>query len=74
MKKIRNCFTKEERRMKFNYRDFIEGEWWKKQKLDWYSRHKKRCAVCKSENNIHLHQVKLDFHKNNKKWLEGNGR
>ena len=53
--KIRNKFTKEERRMKFKYKDFIESEWWKKQKEDWYSRHKKRCARCKSENNIHLH-------------------
>jgi len=41
--------------MRFSYREFIEGEWWEKQKQDWYSRHKKRCAKCKSEKQIQLH-------------------
>mgnify|MGYP003423342203 CR=1 FL=1 len=53
--KIRNKFSKEERRMIFSYREFIESEWWTKQKLDWYSRHKKICARCKSDKKIHLH-------------------
>jgi len=55
MSKIRNKFTKEERRLKFNYYSFIKSKWWTKQKKDWYSRHKKRCAICKKEKNIHLH-------------------
>lgn len=55
MKRIRNKFTKEERRMVFSYHEFIKSEWWFKQKADWYSRHKKRCAICKAEENIHLH-------------------
>jgi len=58
MKKIRNNFTKNERRMKFNYREFIDSEWWTKQKEDWYSRHNKKCAVCKNEQNINLHHKK----------------
>lgn len=53
--KIRNKFTKEERRMIFVYREFIESDWWEKQKTDWYSRHKKRCARCKSEKVVQLH-------------------
>ena len=53
--KIRNNFTKIERRQRFKYREFIESEWWVKQKLDWYSRHKKRCARCRVEVDIHLH-------------------
>lgn len=53
--KIRNNFTREERRMKFSYRDFIKSKFWILQKEDWYSRHKKQCARCRSESNIHLH-------------------
>lgn len=55
MKKIRNKFTKEERKMRFFYKDFIISEWWTKQKLDWYSRHKKICAKCKNDKYINLH-------------------
>lgn len=55
MKKIRNKFTKIERRMVFDYHVFIVSDWWKKQKEDWYSRHKKTCARCKKGKNIHLH-------------------
>ena len=55
MKKIRNNFSKEERKLQFQYYDFIKSDWWYKQKIDWYSRHKKRCAKCRSMNNIHLH-------------------
>ena len=41
--------------MKFSYFDFIKSEWWTRQKVDWYSRHKKRCARCRTEDKIHLH-------------------
>ena len=41
--------------MKFNYYDFIKSEWWEKQKLDWYSRHKKKCAKCEGDKVIQLH-------------------
>lgn len=54
-KKIKNKFCYEERRLKFSYPEFIKSEWWTKQKQDWYSRHKKRCAKCKCEVGIHLH-------------------
>ena len=53
--KIRNNFTKKERRMKFEYHEFIKSHLWEMQKIDWYSRHKKRCAMCKSERYINLH-------------------
>lgn len=56
--KIRNNFSRLERRMVFDYHDFIKSVWWNKQKLDWYSRHKKRCARCKSIVYIHLHHKK----------------
>ncbi len=55
MKRIRNNFTKAERRLKFDYHNFIKSEWWMKQKLDWYARHKKRCAKCKVGVKINLH-------------------
>lgn len=55
MKGIRNCFTKKERRLTFGYRVFTKSEWWIKQKEDWYSRHKKQCAKCRSIDYIHLH-------------------
>jgi len=58
MKSNRNCFSKEERRIKFQYKDFIKGVWWKIQKEDWYSRHRKQCARCRSLNGIHLHHKK----------------
>jgi len=43
------------RRAKFEYREFIESRYWEAQKLVWYSRHKKICARCKSDKNINLH-------------------
>ena len=55
MKKIRNTFNREERRLKFSYYSFIKSDWWIKQKLDWYSRHSKRCARCKLTKFIDLH-------------------
>ena len=55
MKRIRNKFTKTERRLKFNYFDFIKSDFWIKQKQDWYSRHKKRCATCGETFGVHLH-------------------
>jgi 5-methylcytosine-specific restriction endonuclease McrA len=45
----------ENRRAKFEYREFIESRYWEAQKLVWYSRHKKICARCKSDKNINLH-------------------
>lgn len=53
--KLRNKFSREERRMIFDYYNFIKSEWWTKQKLDWYSRHKKVCAKCKSSTCVNLH-------------------
>ena len=43
------------RRAKFEYREFIKSRYWEAQKLVWYSRHKKICARCKSGKNINLH-------------------
>lgn len=52
---LRNCFTKQERRTKFSYRDFIKSSLWSIQKEDWYSRHRKICARCKGIKLISLH-------------------
>jgi hypothetical protein len=46
------------RRRKFKYQEFIKSELWTAQKAVWYSRHKKRCARCRSTRNVHLHHKK----------------
>ena len=52
---IRKYFTREQRRLKFKYRDFINSHWWEDQKAYWYISHKKECARCKSTDRIVLH-------------------
>ncbi len=46
------------KRRKFNYHDFIKSQFWYLQKQDWYSRHKRKCARCRTIKGIHLHHKK----------------
>lgn len=49
---------KANRRVKFTYHEFIASDFWRLQKEVWYSKHKKRCARCKTEKYINLHHKK----------------
>jgi len=49
---------KANKRTQFTYREFIESDFWRLQKEIWYSKHKKRCARCKTEDTINLHHKK----------------
>lgn len=40
-----------------NYRVYLRSSKWRARKLDYYSRHEKKCAACSSTTDIHLHHL-----------------
>lgn len=40
-----------------NYTEYIHSKRWRQRRLDYYTRHKKECWICKSKHKVGLHHI-----------------